>query len=69
MAVSQDLGFSFKILKGFENKYDFESWFQYRASIVDIGQKDKVQIFYTAVDKKNICHIARKEQLKSDFGI
>ena len=69
MAASQDLGFSFKILKGFENKYDFESWFQYRASIVDIGQKDKVQIFYTAVDKKNICHIARKEQLKSDFGI
>ena len=67
LARSKDLGFSFEVIKSFENKYKFENWFQYRASIVNINQKDKVQIFYTAVDKKNICYIARKEELISDF--
>ena len=67
LARSKDLGFSFEVIKSFENKYKFENWFQYRASIVNINQKDKVQIFYTAVDKKNICYIARKEGLISDF--
>ena len=67
LARSKDLGFSFEVIKSFENKYKFENWFQYRASIVNTNQKDKVQIFYTAVDKKNICYIARKEELISDF--
>ena len=67
LARSEDLGFSFEVIKSFENKYKFENWFQYRASIVNINQKDRVQIFYTAVDKKNICYIARKEELISDF--
>ena len=67
LAVSKDLGFSFEVVKPFENKYNFENWFQYRASIVNINQKDKVQIFYTAVDKKNICYIARKEEPISNF--
>ena len=60
LAKSLDLGFSFKVNKPFESTYNFENWFQYRASVVNINQKDKVQIFYTAVDKKNNCHIARK---------
>ena len=67
LAKSNDLGFSFEVSQSFENKYSFEDWFQYRASIVNINQKNKVQIFYTAVDKKNVCYIARKEQQISDF--
>ena len=69
LAKSEDSGFSFEVVKPFENKYSFENWFQYRASIVNINQKDKVQIFYTAVDKRNVCYIARKEEQISNFDI
>ena len=69
LVKSEDLGFSFEVVKSFENKYSFENWFQYRASIVNINQKGKVQIFYTAVDKRNICYIARKEELISNFKL
>tara|TARA_B100001179_G_C18545944_1_gene383813 strand:- start:421 stop:1200 length:780 start_codon:yes stop_codon:yes gene_type:complete len=69
LAKSTDQGFSFQIIKPFESKYNFESWFQYRASILNIGQKNKIQIFYTAVDKRNICYIARRELTISDFNI
>tara|TARA_B100001123_G_scaffold140264_1_gene163024 strand:- start:9442 stop:10470 length:1029 start_codon:yes stop_codon:yes gene_type:complete len=69
IAVSDDLGFSFNIIKPFEKKYDFENWFQYRASIVNTFDKKKIEVYYTAVDKKNICYIAKKELKLTDFNI
>jgi len=69
IAASDDLGFSFKMIKPFEKKYNFENWFQYRASIVNTFDNKKVEVYYTAVDKKNICYIAKKELQLTDFNI
>jgi len=67
LARSDDGGHSFNIIKQFENDRKFENWFQYRGSMVYSQIKEKIEIFYSAVDKNNICYIARKDKKKSDF--
>jgi len=67
LARSEDLGNSFQVIRSFDTKYKFENWFQYRGSMIYSHANNKIQIFYSAVDKNNISYIVRSDQTKDKF--
>ena len=67
LARSDDSGNSFKIVRSFDTKYKFENWFQYRGSMTYSEINNKIQIFYSAIDKNNISYIVRSDKSKDKF--